>query len=245
MVNSLVVYATTAILLVLAVALGLVLFKHFTQPHPNIGIRNQAIPVETRRKNLRTILTDFTVALKKAGATKVVPMYGTLLGLHREGDLLCHDYDVDVGAFATRAQLDKALTLLPKTYQPSPAYKRAFMGDFVQVFHRPSGLHGDIVLLKEDGNKIRRDYMMRRIPLIGSLAYQLFTHEPMDIARELILPTTSIAFESTTVDLPADPRALLTRWYGDQWCAPHVLCKPGCKQCKVANSAEAKKKCNA
>lgn len=170
---------------------------------------------ETRdRSDIDALVRAVTVvlgALREAGVEPFVA-YGTLLGAVREGAVLGHDSDADVGYVSDHTspvdvvresfRLQRAVTLL----------------GFEVV--RYSGAAFKVMVPEADG-------IVRGLDVFGGYLDEgrlyLMGEVGVDFEREWVFPLTTATLEGVEVPVPARPEKLLEAMYGQGWRVPDPM----------------------
>lgn len=141
--------------------------------------------------------------------------YGTLLGAAREGHMIAHDSDVDLGVMSE--DFAGVVNLAPhlsrhgfKTCYHAPAPTRFESGDYFAVTREPGNPNGVDVFpwYREGGALDRRRY------------------DPSDLAKgrafltERLFPLQRITFEGIEVNAPRDLEWFAKHRYGPNWRTP-------------------------
>jgi hypothetical protein len=136
------------------------------------------------------------------------PMFGTLLGIFRNDDLIPHDGDIDFGYFLNeQTQLVSAL----------------------ENIHNKSGFlvirnqFNDLFTVGKDGVLID----LYRYDDHGADSISQGSRKPYYLLRNELHPLSEIEFRGSKMISIADPTAFFTRYYGDDWKTPKDF-----RQCK-------------
>lgn len=156
-----------------------------------------------RRGVLRRCLRDVADVLNRGGVEYWCD-YGTLLGQHREGDLILGDKDVDLCAFAE--EKPRVLALAPELERRG--YQVTDQGGasrrILRVSDRITSYHVDIYTFSRDGEMLR----------------SVLQEPEEDIPERLVASRVPAAFLGTTVMVPRDTPALLLYRYGPGYTRP-------------------------
>lgn len=151
------------------------------------------------------------LAFKSAMASIGVPFFlvsGTLLGLVRDGDLLPHDKDMDVGldwGVPREVLLER---LFERGFGTPEIGLRATQADRdwqMSVVHRETGIAIDLFFFKPDGQMLWCGFNHRPTPLL--LCFQQFALQPITYLGEEWL-------------VPHPPEQFLQEIYGSGWRVP-------------------------
>lgn len=153
----------------------------------------------------------------------MIPLYGTLLGAVRNRELICYDFDIDVG-FIGR-EYDRVRAAIPRFLEEHPEYAAAWRGvlpHFAVLYDKATGINIDIGHLEIRDGRVRR-----RLPGPDWLGRwwlgECSTWHPVSALR----PLKRTVFEKAVVYLPHNPEHFLQCWYGDGWVAPrHRVRRP-------------------
>ncbi len=172
-------------------------------------------PPQPRAKAYMDIETAHTAlqALKQALDAEHIPFflaYGTLLGIVRDGDLLPHDKDMDIGLpwDTDRQKLTRSLV---DKYGFSPIYVGCDAEESAQwsltFVHRATGIEIDCFFFKPDGNMLLSGLHHRPVPLLWR--FSAFETEELD-------------YLETTWRIPSPPERYLEEIYGEDWRVPNA-----------------------
>ena len=163
---------------------------------------------KTRRRNLeqiglnKDIATENLFILKKCFDKydlKFWLLFGTLLGIYRDGNLIDHDEDIDIGVFHTdEAKLLEALKeLLEKEFSVIRITKD---NDLITVLRKDEYI--DIGILHPNAKKKCMQYQNNTIPTrhFSNVSY--------------------LSFNGKLFLVPTKLRRLLIYWYGILWFVP-------------------------
>lgn len=148
-------------------------------------------------------------ALREVCGVPAFITYGTLLGAVRDGKLIGHDNDIDIGYMSDQ---DNPADVARESFQIQHELSRRgwnvqrVSGGFVQVdFDQPDAVvpHVDVFACF----------------YVGERFYQVFAVEA-DLPRSAILPLGEVALNGERLPAPADPEALLEATYGPSWRVP-------------------------
>jgi phosphorylcholine metabolism protein LicD len=129
------------------------------------------------------------------------PMFGTLLGLVREGDIISHDEDIDLGFF--KDDEDKLINILDTIHN---------INGFVVIRNQFKSIY---TVWKND---VFIDLYLYKVTNTEQLEqghrhfYNILTTEAF--------PFKKINFRNTELDCIAKPEAFLERFYGKDWTTP-------------------------
>ncbi len=147
-------------------------------------------------------------ALKTAGV-EAFPAYGTLLGAHRDGALIGHDSDADLGYIS---QFTHPADVARESFQ----LQRRLAGMGYPV-SRYSGAGFQVQVTESDGSLRGLDvfggyFDDEQLILLGEV------RTPFE--RDWIFPLGTTTLEGRTLPAPAQPDRLLAAMYGESWRTP-------------------------
>ncbi|KAL4433766.1 hypothetical protein ABPG75_000207 [Micractinium tetrahymenae] len=166
-----------------------------------------------RRKYLRQLLFDLAAALNDRGLCYWLD-FGSLLGIHRDGDLILHDNDIDVAILnpgwpellaALRAALPQySMRIVVPSDDPSTRFIRVYCPlGMADVFGATPAAGG------KDGER-----------LLVDCGHGACT----EITRSSVLPTGLMSWRGAKIAVPGDIPAVLEERYGD-WQTPKYMDK--------------------
>lgn len=164
----------------------------------------------TRRRNLRHLLRDLCDALEKIGQDYWVD-FGGLLGIHRDGDLIPHDNDVDLAVLNPdwETLLEGLRRHLPRKYAPKVITNQDTKTSWIRVYC-PLGM-ADLFGAFDNGSK---------------KIHIEFGHEDVhDVERDLIVPTGRETFRGQSIRVPHNVEGVLAFRYGPTWRTPLYMDK--------------------
>ena len=147
-------------------------------------------------------------ALRRAGIDAFLA-YGTLLGAVREGHLIGHDSDADLGYVSTHSE---PVDVIRESFR-----LQARLAEMGYVIQRYSGAAFKVVVTEADGSARGLDVFggfLRdgRLYLMGEIR--------APFRREWIFPLGTAVLEGRELPVPADPDRLLVATYGPSWRTP-------------------------
>lgn len=162
-----------------------------------------------RRGMLRQLLFDVCPLLSDY---KYWLDFGSLLGIHRDGDLILHDNDVD-------------LAVLDPDWDQLQAHLSASLPQYTVRLEYPSDAVGDTVFL--------RVYCMLGFADIfgaeeigeGRLLVDCGHGDATSISKDLIVPTGSMEWKGVKINVPRDQEGALLARYGATWHIPRYMDK--------------------
>jgi hypothetical protein len=147
-------------------------------------------------------------ALQKLGID-VFPAYGTLLGAVRDGALIGHDSDADLGYLSRHTH---PVDVILESFE----LQRQLARQGFQIV-RYSGAAFKVLVTEPDGNKRGLD-VFGGFLADGHLVLMGEIRTPF--RREWILPLGTTTLEGRTLPAPADTDRFLTATYGESWRVP-------------------------
>lgn len=162
-----------------------------------------------RRGMLRQLLFDVCPLLS---SYKYWLDFGSLLGIHRDGDLILHDNDVDIA-------------VLNPDWDQLQHHLSASLPQYSVRLEYPSDAVGDTVFL--------RVYCMLGFADIfgaaeieeGRLLVDCGHGDTTSIAKDLIVPTGSMEWKGVEINVPRDLEGALLARYGPTWRIPRYMDK--------------------
>lgn len=169
-----------------------------------------------RRRALRRLLLDVCPALDSLSASYFVD-FGTLLGLHRERDVILHDNDADV--VLLEPDFD---ALIPKLKRLLPQHRVAVVVPsedasvrWLRVVAGPLGAPLGIMDL----------YGGFASPCGQSIAVPQGHGDLCDVPASLVLPLGRLRWRGASLACPADVEGVLAHRYGTTWRTPRYMDK--------------------
>ena len=147
-------------------------------------------------------------ALTRAGV-EAFPAYGTLLGAHRDGALIGHDSDADLGYVSRHTHPADVIA-------ESFAIQRRLAAMGYEVVRYSGG--GIKVMVEEDGNTRGLDVFSGFFDGEGQLILMGEIRTPFEV--DWIYPLGTTMLEGRELPAPADPDRLLAATYGPAWRTP-------------------------
>ena len=153
-------------------------------------------------------IEEVLTALRKAGID-AFPAYGTLLGAVREGRLIGHDSDADLGYVSDHTH---PVDVVRESFRLQRA-----LADMGYAITRYSGAAFKVDVAEADGS-------VRGLDVFGGFLADGHLHLMGEIRtpfeREWIFPLGTTRLEGRTLPAPADTDAFLTASYGPGWRVP-------------------------
>jgi phosphorylcholine metabolism protein LicD len=162
---------------------------------------------------------------------KIFLQFGTLLGQQRNNNLICYDYDVDVGILSNDFNiLSRELKKKVNSDIYSVVVTDFFLSRKIEIIHIKSHITIDIISYKEIENGIiQRDL---NYFLFLYLSYILNQCNKRDIPKEWLLPLRPVSFLGKKVYIPNNPQAFLICEYGSNYLTPDHKCNHDCSKCE-------------
>lgn len=189
--------------------------------------RRRAIPARRRKAVLKDLFDLVMDAGEKTGTQPFV-LYGTLLGLWREGGLICWDYDLDFGI--DDRDYDRFLRGLKATLDPAVYKLRVFdlpLWKKLEVIHRDTTLNLDVFphALDPATGLVKRP----RVPrwAIRRLGHERVAEHP----RDVYYPLRRAPLLGRDAFIPNKPEVLLASYYGPNYMTPDRVCD--CADCQL------------
>lgn len=187
-------------------------YKYLTTKH---GLSN---------KQRHQILYDMMdVFLTYTKHMTVWPVYGTLLGLIRDGKIICYDFDLDFAIYEDQwVEMQKTLQLIVKE-NPEYGYmwySYKFMR-FGQLYHRKTMINCDVSVYTVKNGQVLRNLVL------NDFIYNTEDVFPLD-RKTFENPYTH---EEFTINMPSNPDRLLRVYYGDNYINPDHKCDDDCENC--------------
>lgn len=180
-----------------------------------------------KRIKVLTELLEIVLMVEKISNTHPFALYGTLLGIEREGSFICYDYDVDFGILTTEFDtfLEDLLTHIDKT-----KYKVRVMNNFlqrkIQIYDRETWLNLDIDSMYIDGDYVKKD------DNLGLYSKFMYPDECTNIKKDSVFPLRKKTLNKHTVYVPNNIPDILRCYYGDKYMIPDHECSADCSVCK-------------
>lgn len=191
-----------------------------------------SIPPKERKKVLKELF-EFVVDCADECGTKVFLTYGTLLGKIREDDIICHDFDLDLGVddHEYEAVKEKILELAPDKYNINI---KDFLGfRSIEVVDRESRLNADVFPYKISGSEASRC-----VPAFYSK--YILGESCHSFDKNWLYPLQRTNFLGRECYLPNRPDKFLESWYSKNYMIPDKICDSDCMNCRPNPAARAR-----
>ena len=153
---------------------------------------------------------------------KIWPVYGTLLGIVRDNELICYDVDVDLGIDSR--DFKQMITIIQKVVKENNQYAYIVfnkpIGRYIRLFHKETNLNCDISIYNKNELKYERVLLNK----------ETTANEENDI--HLVPKTISYKGKTYNLTIPENSRELLVMWYGDDYMTPSQTCDEKCQHCQ-------------
>ncbi len=217
-----VICAVAALLITIIVAIAVIVFK--AQRNASEA-RRRAVPFTEREPIMITLIEILSIAASISN-TKPFLVYGTLLGYVRNKDLICYDFDVDVGIKSDAYNsLYEAVNVVINNYPDYKIRSKSFLQwKQFEVVHRETGINADVFEYIQEDKKYHRN--------VPSWYSKYFLHEkkisyPLDWIDEL----RQVEFKGHAMYIPNQPDKLLQTYYGPNYLIPDHKCNASCSEC--------------
>jgi LicD family len=164
-----------------------------------------------RRAMLRQVLFDLAPALQNGGHSYWLD-FGSLLGVHRDGDLILHDNDIDLAILDPKwDELHSSLSTALPQYSVKLEYPTDADGEttFLRVYCL-LGFADVFGAVELDDKRILVDCGHGELNCIST---------------DLVLPTKSIEWRGVKIQVPNDLNGALHARYGPTWKVPRYMDK--------------------
>ncbi len=188
-----------------------------------IGKARREKKIEAEKENKRyyiqrdgmEVLNEVQTILSELGITSFAD-FGTCLGLVREGRLLKHDLDMDVGVIAKPADRDKIrLTLERRGFRLWRQY--CYQGNAVEESYHYRDIKVDLNFY-EMTDEYSRTWLFYQKP--GHEYENSWTRHVVQMTYSPIRGVKYQEFNGSMIALPEDPELLMTEKYGPTWRTP-------------------------
>lgn len=179
----------------------------------------KAIPETVRIGTLET-MTYHIIKLAQENDIKIIPSFGTLLGLVRDKGIIKHDYDVDIFLFEEdwlkfkdimkndiSYTFEETNILWHRKFKIYDNINKDLSVDFFVLYEHKNNIKQDVLLSFSDGGV--RD---------GSL--NITSPFRNTFSKTDILPLKEQETKYGNLYFPNNPENLLVKWYGEDWKTP-------------------------
>jgi hypothetical protein len=181
-----------------------------------------------KRIKVLTELLEVVLMVEKISNTRPFALYGTLLGLEREGKFICYDYDVDFGILTTEFDtfLEDLLTSIDTIKYEVIVRNNVFQRQ-LKIVDKETGLNLDI-----DSMYIEGDYVKKEDDGIKLYNKFMYPEECAKIKKDSIFPLRKKTLDIHSVYVPNNIPDVLRCFYGDNYMTPDHECSADCSVCK-------------
>ena len=167
------------------------------------------------QKNGMSVLNEVQTILSELGITSFAD-FGTCLGLVREGALLQHDLDMDIGVIATPEDREKIrITLEHRGFKLWRQY--FYQGNPVEESYHYRRVKVDLNFY-EMTDDYSRTWLFYTKP--GHKYENSYTRHVVQMTYSPIRGVKYQEFDGSMIALPEDPELLMTEKYGPTWRTP-------------------------
>jgi hypothetical protein len=183
------------------------------------------------RMRILTELYTLVVDIAKGKNIKPFLLYGSLLGQQRNSNIICYDFDIDMGILST--DFNKLYAALKEKINPDKyiiALNDNFLyGTQIHVKDKKTLLNLDIDLFVKQPN----GSFQRKLNYFWFFVnkYLFKQCNKRDIPRDWLLPLRSVSFLGKKVHIPNKPGAFLECEYGNNYLTPDHTCNKACTKC--------------
>lgn len=158
--------------------------------------------------------------------TKPFLLHGTLLGYIRNNDLICYDFDIDVGILNNEYdKLYNSLKILVKNYYTDYIIFNTQLFGYRQIklIHKKTLLNLDICDFVMQDNSISKN-----LPAFICYLTDGGIHK---VPITYYLPLQPVIFKNRKIFIPNNPHKLLKINYGNKYLIPDHRCNSDCSKC--------------
>ena len=165
--------------------------------HSTSANKRRSVDYNKRIKVL-TELLEVVLIVEKISNTHPFALYGTLLGLEREGKFICYDYDVDFGILTTEFNtfLEDLLINIDTTKYEVSVRNNIFQRQ-IKIIDKETSLNLDI-----DGMYIDGDYVKKEDNGIKLYNKFMYPDECAKIKKDTIFPLRKKTLDTHSVYVP-------------------------------------------
>lgn len=182
------------------------------------------IPAKERKKILKELFEFVTDCADECGV-KIFLTYGTLLGKIREDDIICHDFDLDLGVdiHSYETLKEKIKELVPDKYNVDV---KDFLGfKSIEIVDRESRLNADVFPYK-----IGEGGCSRCVPEFYSK--HILKESCHSFDKDWLYPLHKVNFLGKECYIPNRSDKLLESWYSKNYMIPDKICDSDCMNCR-------------
>jgi hypothetical protein len=211
------------IVFILIVAIFNVIAERYVKNEVKEKTDLRQIPVEDRIEGdggLEDILS-FVTNKANDNDIKIIPSFGTLLGLEREKEIIKHDYDIDL--FLFEDDWDKLKKILEKEERFHFEDRKILWHRMFKISDKKTGLSSDFFILYENKGSVTQDIFLTYTGsgihdgklILSEMGRKKYT-------KEDILPLKKTSTKYGELYFPNKPENLLVSWYGEDWETPRL-----------------------
>ena len=185
------------------------------------------------KERMRVLTELYTMVADIAAENDVKPflLYGSLLGQQRNNQLICYDYDFDMGIVST--DFNKLYSALQNKIDTNKYkikhYDNYFIGKSIQIVDKKTALNLDIdFYIKQSNGSFKRD-----LTYFWFIVRKYLSNEcnKRDIPADWLLPLQPVSFLGKNTYIPNNPKAFLECDYGKDYLTPNHRCNNDCTKC--------------
>lgn len=183
------------------------------------------IDIELRLKILNQLYNIVTEASKLSN-TKPFLLHGTLLGYIRNNNIICYDFDVDIGILQNDYdKLYNSLKFLINNYYTNYIIINTQIFGYRQlkIIHKKTFLNLDMCEFK-----FKNDKIFKNLP--GIICY-LTDGSAHKVPIDYYLPLKPVIFKNQVIHIPNNSHKLLEINYGSNFLTPDHKCNNDCSKC--------------
>lgn len=208
--------------IVIIVIIGLCIINNIY--NNNKKIRRSISP--NKRKDILMKLYNTVLDIASSCNVKIFLLYGTLLGKIRNNDLICYDYDIDLGILIN--DFNKLVYYIQKYFKNSNDYSVNII-DFlyykeIKVIHNKTKLNLDIDIFDNDIKNVWKSK-----PYLETMF--ILNECSSKLPINCLLPLKKTIFLGKKVYLPNKPNCFLSCAYGETYMIPNHECNSDCTIC--------------
>ena len=185
------------------------------------------------KERMRILTELYTLVVDIAKQNKVKPflLFGSLLGQQRNNNIICYDFDFDMGILST--SFNKLYTALKEKINPDKysitLIDNFFLGKHIHIIDKKTSLNLDIDVYEKQPNGSFKRGLNYFCFLYAK--YILKQCNKRYIPHDWLLPLRSVSFLGKNVHIPNKPDALLECEYGKNYLTPDHTCNKACTKC--------------
>lgn len=213
------VYIYLFILIFIIIIYNICIYNYNENQKNNIKEKRK-IPEKERVEILENMLTYIT-KIAEENNIKIIPSYGTLLGLIRENEIIKHDYDLDL--FLFEDDWKKLKNILSNEEEYKFKEKDILWHRKFNIISKKRNIETDFLILYEKRKNVTLDVLLS-FSNTGTLDGSLNLKSPFrgDFKKNDILPLEKKTTKYGDLYFPRNPENLLVKWYGKDWKTPKI-----------------------